>query len=498
MGERYTTRMTAWAILLVLAPLACAGPAFASQTAGSDNDFLFVRLTTERKQLFLQEVFDFNLSVYSLGLNMGREISLLNRETPGLNFFPYRELGGDREVINGRTFDVRRFLGRAQAVAAGSHGIQPAVRAAIVVPPRSRGARSGSQVSGQAEVRQVDLTPNLLTVEVRPLPAEGKPEDFTGAVGSFEFNAAAKPAAVVAGEPVTLTMEIRGRGNVESVAPPQARGGDRFTVYEPKLLTREISEDRSRGRLVFEQVLVPRSTASTPLPAVVFSYFDPARRAYRRLTEGPFPLVVTPSAQPGGTAFKAPAAGPEAKRATAGSDILPLKPAPRDWAGARVRAWHRSPWFLLLQLVPPGIVAALLVVVRRRDQRARDVAKARRRIAPRTARSRIGAAAEALRQRNPARFHETLWEALSSYFSHRLNLLPGEISGHVVTERLSREGIDPKVIARLGEIFHFSEQGRFAPPPSSGAQLTASEEQRLSALLDELDRLLQACEQAAP
>lgn len=496
-GERYNAGMAARAILLILVPLACAAPAFSTQAATSNSDYLFARLTTERKELFLQEVFDFTLSVYSQGLNMGREISLSNRETPGLNFLPYRELDGGRERINGRSFDVRRFLGRAQAVAAGTHGIQPAVRAEIVIPPRGRGGRSGGQGPGQAEIRQVDLTPNLLAVVVRPLPEERRPEDFSGAVGSFDFSAAARPGAVAEGEPVTLTMTIRGRGNIESVAPPRVRGDDRFTAYEPKLLAREISEDRFRGRLVFEQVLVPRSTASTPLPAVVFSYFDPTRKTYRRLTAGPFPLQVAPS-QDGGAALKAPAAASGTPQTAAGSDILPLKAVPGDWSSAGAPSWNRSPWFLPLQLLPPVTAMALFFLVRRRERRTRDVAGTRRLIAPKTARVGIGAAREALRQRDPRRFHEALWQVLSSYFSHRLNLLPGEISEHVVAERLSQEGVDPAVIARLGEIFHHTEQGRFGRPTSAGAQIAGGEELRLSALLDELDRLLQACERETP
>ena len=493
-----STRMRAWAPLLLLATLLSGGPASVAHAAESADDFLFVRVSAERRELFLQEVFDFTVSVYSQGLNMGREISLHNREAPGLSFFPYRELGGGREIVSGRTFDVRRFLGRAQAVAAGTHGIQPAVRAEIVIPPRGRGARSDGPSPGRAEVRQVDLTPNLLSVDVRPLPAAGRPEGFSGAVGTFAFRAATRPAVVAEGEPVTLTMEIQGRGNIESVAPPRLEAGERFKVYEPKLLKREISEDRHEGRLVFEQVLVPDAVSSDPLPPVIFSYFDPAQRAYRRIAGGPFPLRVTPSAQPGRAASRTPAGAQEPKRVTAGSGILPLKPEPRDWSGLQARSRFASPWFLLLQLAPLGILAALLFGRRRRDERARNPAKARREIAPKTARVGIGEAEEALRQGDPGRFSEAIWKALSSYFCHRLNLLPGEISGDLVTGRLSQEGVDPRVVARLGEIFALSERERFAPPPGTAAHPGAGEERRRAALLAELDRLLQACEKAEP
>ena len=481
---RYHRFVRSSTLLLVLATLASAHPALSS-------DLLFARLTAERRDLFLQEVVDFNLSVYSSGLTMGREMALSNRETPGLNFLPFQDRGGTREVVDGKTYDVRRFLGRAQAVAAGTFTVHPSVQVEIVVPPRSLDGRT----RGRAEVREAVFSPPPLAIVVRPLPEHGKPEGFTGAVGSFTFTAAAKPAAVAEGEPVTLTLEIRGRGNIESVAAPQVPAGDRFKVYEPRLLRREISEDRSGGRLVFEQVIVPRSTGSTPLPAVVFSYFDPAQKSYRKLADGPFPLLVTPAAHPGASTVEALSPGAASGRKPAPRvDIAPLKPAPDGWAKLPARSWYTSPWFLALQFVPLAVVVALYLSARRRDALARDVVKARRQLAPNAGRPGIAAAGQALRDGDAPRVHQALWEALSCYFGHRLNLRPGEISREAVTGKLALAGLDPADLARLEEIFRLLEQERFSRPPSAAAPLPAAERQKLADLLDEVGRLLQACD----
>jgi hypothetical protein len=496
------------ALPLLIALLAAAAPAFSSpQTGdgldpgaprtGGGDDLLFARLAAARKELVLQEIFEFTLSVYSRGLNLGREIALVNEEAPGLNFLPFQDLGGGREAIDGRVFDVHRFLGRAQAVAAGTFRVQPTVRVSVVIPTRNRGGGSPENPPpGRAEVRQADLRPNALAVNIRPLPEAGKPEGFTGGVGSFTFAVAARPATVAEGEPVTLTVEIRGRGNIESVAAPQARADGRFKIYEPKLLKREIGEDRSQGRLVFEQILVPRSTASTPLPALSFSYFDPARQAYRQIVAGPFPLLVTPAAHPGAVIVQAPASGPEARKKISRPELAPLKPAPGDWTSHTARPRLDSLWFLAL-LVPPVIVATLYLITRRREELARDVVKARRQLAPQAARSGFGAAEQALRAGDPAGFHEALWEALSSYFGHRFNLLPGEISRDAVVERLARAGLGAGEIAALGEIFRLLEQERFARPPSGASPFPAAERQRLAGLLNEAGRLLQACDKIA-
>jgi hypothetical protein len=179
------------------------------------------------------------------------------------------------------------------------------------------------------------------------------------------------------------------------------------------------------------------------------------------------------------------------------SDIAPLKPEPHDWTDLPARPWYGSLWFLALQLAPPGVVAALYFAVRRRAELARDEVKTRRQLAPDAARSGIGAAQQALRAGDPVRFHEALWEALSSDFCHRLNLLPGEISRDTVTGRLAQAGLDPGDVTRLGEIFRLSERERFGRPLSVATPLSVGERQRLAGLLDELGRLLRACEEIA-
>jgi hypothetical protein len=475
------------ALLCLLAPALLAGQAAA---ADPGRERLFARLTTQQSEVFLQQVFDVTVSVYSRHLTLGREIALVDLEAAGLSFSPFRDLGSASEAVDGSAYTVRRFLGQAQAVAVGKSVLQPSVRTSIVVP----GARQGAGSRGSAQIQEVVLRPAPLQVLVRPLPEAGRPAGFTGAVGTFSFTTASRPAAVAEGSPVTLTMEISGRGNIESLAAPRVPAGDGFRSYEPKLVRKELRDDRTGGRLVFEQVLVPRSTAVRSLPAVSFSYFDPGARSYREIVGKPLPLSVSPSPQAGPVVVEAPALEPGAAGLIVGADVVPLKPPPEVWTDIPARPWYASGWFLALQALPLAILAGLAVAVRRRDRRARDVAKTRRELAPSAAAKGLEAAAKALQQGDVSRYHDGLWEALTTYFGNRLNLLPGEISGDVVAARLAEAGLAPASLARLGEIFRLCEQGRFGGP---GAAAAPGDEQRarLAEVLGELRRILQAVEE---
>lgn len=480
------------AVLLALAlgGLPAGGSVSLAADAGSP---LFATVTTPRREHYHHEVFEFTVAVHSRGLTLGREIALTNAETPGLRFLPFRDLGARREEIAGLSHDVHRFLGRAEATATGTFALRPTVRVSTVVPGAGRGAASRRDPSApRAEIRQTELHPPPLEVSVRPLPEAGRPAAFAGAVGSFSFSASVRPAAAAVGEPVTLAMEVRGSGNVGSLGAPRVSAGERFSSYEPKLLRREISEDGAGGRLVFEQALVPRSTAATEIPAVTFAYFDPAREAYRELVRGPFPLAVRASAGPTPPPAGMPAAGPAAGKPRLPSAIAPLKPEPEVWPPA-ARSPLASPSFLALQLVPLAFVVVLHLVVRRREELARDVPRARRHLASGAGRPGLRAAERALGDGDAARFHDALWEAMSSYFGHRLNLRPGEVNGAAVTSGLAGAGLGAQDLARLGEIFDLLERERFAPP-AAAAPPGEARQRTLARLLADAERLMGACE----
>src|SRR5690606_34729625 len=51
---------------------------------------------------------------------------------------------------------------------------------------------------------------NPLSLEVLPLPEQGRPAEFTGLIGEFRFEAQAAPTEVSVGDPITLTIRVSG------------------------------------------------------------------------------------------------------------------------------------------------------------------------------------------------------------------------------------------------------------------------------------------------
>jgi hypothetical protein len=201
----------------------------------------------------------------------------------------------------------------------------------------------------------VDSDP--VSVRVRPLPKEGELPGFNGAIGSFDISQATLATnTVCVGDPVKLTVAIRGKGNLSRLLPPkppQSNGWQVFAAGSDNALPQLI---QARGFATFSYTLIPTSTDVRGTPEIPFSYFDPDRGVYQDLTMPSVPLTAKPRQQSSDTQAVARAESPAAGRTkerrlselvtTRGAMAISLVPLPL------------RRWFPFLQIAPVlGFVA---------------------------------------------------------------------------------------------------------------------------------------------
>ena len=461
---------------------------------------LFAAFTVGQTNLYNQQVFDIVLSIYSHGLNIGNNVSLMNMPSSGLSLQPFQELPGSREVVNNKVYDVRRFRAKAQALTAGTFKLEPTLQIPLLVQRDRRRGPPGfdhflfDDFFGTVQTQPVNITPKPLEVKVNSLPSESQPPGFAGAVGRFSFETQVQPTELSAGEPLTLTVQIAGEGNLENISAPQFIAGDDFKVYEPRLVSKEIDSNRGMGRKTFEQVLIPRSDKIKMLPALTFSYFDPTKAAYDTITRGPFPLVVHASSNATAKLLQALPTQPEASMIILGTDIVYLKPAPSHWTLAKDRPWYLHRVFLVSQLIPVLVVGLIFLSVMHREKLAGNIALARRRQAPRSARVGLRKAENALSADDPKAFFEAVWETLASYFGNRLNLSPGEVTSDAVIGALIAGKLDPELTEQAKDLFSYCEKERFGYGQAKTMALSTQDKKIDADLLNRLNHLLKECE----
>jgi hypothetical protein len=172
---------------------------------------------------------------------------------------------------------------------------------------------------GNAPTRLFRASDVPRVLEVRPLPETDKPNNFAGAVGEqFSIDVTTSRSVVKLGEPVELAIRIKSNQRLDTLALGKldGEGGlpkDRFVVPgDPP--TGELSEDgKTKTFKVTAQVTGP----ATEVPAIAFSYFDPARSTYQTIHSEPIALSVAGSSVVGA------------------GDVVAARPGPGAQAGAR-------------------------------------------------------------------------------------------------------------------------------------------------------------------
>lgn len=127
------------------------------------------------------------------------------------------------------------------------------------------------------------------TVKVLPLPETDRPKDFKGAIGDFLLSGSLSRKEVKPGDLVLLRLSLTGSGWLGGGDFPAPNPTELFKTYPPKRTVSEAQRNET------EQVWIPMTSAAKEIPAVSFSFFDPKKGVYKRLTAGPFPLVFVDS-----------------------------------------------------------------------------------------------------------------------------------------------------------------------------------------------------------
>ena len=445
------------------------------------SEMLFARVEASTPTPYVQQSFDLILRIYALPtVELARDIRLAGGfPESGFVQSAFEELQTVREETAGQIYVVRRFRARFRALTAGDFDIAPILRVGVVDRASRNARRRTSPFDGFFDdpffnppaATPVDLAAPPLTLHVRPVPAEDRPADYTGAVGQYRFEADVRPRELKVGEPLTVTLRLTGRGNLSTARPPSYTDTDTYKTYDPRQSGDAPDPSSDTGTTTYEQVVIPRTTDLTALPALTFTYFDPDADTYQTTTAGPFPLTVHESdSSSSALLVQIPATDtPDRARALIlGTDIIYLQPAPTHWLAPASSPLPRLIGTIALFATPILALVVLYLTTRHRRHLATDIAYARRLKAPRVARAALRRAEAAARAPtpNPQAIFEPLTEAATTYFAHRLNLLPGAATPPAILAVLEKSPLPPEALTQWRDFFTLSDAIRYGATPT--------------------------------
>ena len=321
---------------------------------------------------------------------------------------------------------------------------------------------------------------NPLTIAVQALPP-GRPEPFSGVVGSLALSARLDRDSVATNEAVTLSVTARGEGDIRSIPDLELGLPGDFEIFPPEVSAsvRPFGPGLS-GEKTFEYVLIPRAPGRRELPSVSLGYFDLDAGAYRTAATEPLSLTVT------GAAATGPGGTPRGGVAQLREDIrfihlgtASLRPADQ--------ALFSSAAFWLLAFLPLVALAGAFALRRHRDLLEGDVAYARGRRASRVAKKRLAEALALAATGDSRAFYAEVARALRGLVADRLNLAEAGLQATEVGARLSRRGVDAPVISETLACLEHCDRQRFAPPGADPEEKTRFLD-RVAELMTRLDR----------
>ncbi|MBX3041460.1 MAG: protein BatD [Bdellovibrionaceae bacterium] len=146
-----------------------------------------------------------------------------------------------------------------------------------------------------------------VSIKVKPLPTEGRPASFTGAVGRFEVNAVVDAPSIVAHQPFNFRVRFEGNGNAKAIDLPAIQWPATLEVYDTKTDSKFFKNGRSYKQ--FDILLIPRQDGEVEIPAFEFSMFDPATGKYETRKTEPIKLSVAVNPQGAPAAGSIPSSG---------------------------------------------------------------------------------------------------------------------------------------------------------------------------------------------
>ena len=311
-----------------------------------------------------------------------------------------------------------------------------------------------------SRTKTVQIQSEPLKIQVKELPAEGRPANFGGAVGNYVIESSIDTLQIRQNQALTLRYSISGSGNINAVKLPDLELSSNVEIFEPTVERQVNNKGKSiRGRVSYEYVLIPRSSGRLRIPAMTFVYFNSQNGRYQTTTAQGYTVSVKAVDQSdiaSGAGFR------KEEVSLLGSDIrFIMRDMPR-WRPIGSSIFKRF-WFWLFNLISIGLVAGSMTFRRWMEKMAGNSLFARRRRAFTRAQQLLKEVQTALGQEHTDTVCGKLDRSLSGFISDRMGLAQSGFGPREIQAALQKQAVDHNLLEAVISILNELEQLRFLP-----------------------------------
>lgn len=452
-GKRYTSN-----------PITMKVTSTVSNTGGSTSemDDVFIRVITDKKEAYPGEQIVLTYKIFFAVQITSPEIVQLPRATGFWTeeFDMPNQMALRDEIVNGRSYKSGVF--RKVAVfptTSGDLTIQPMrIRTKVESRDSRRSFTSDPFFRLSRSMQSREIASPTVNLKIKSLPEKGQPANFTGAVGQLTIRANLDKTECEAHDAVTLTVLLRGVGNIKTLPEPDIQFPPDFEFYEPK------SEDnilRNRanieGTKKFEYVLIPRVSGLQSIPPIQYSYFNPEAGEYVTASTQAMQLQVDRPKTANAGEVPLPF-GRKRGVENIASDIAFAKTHPGTFYTSSAQP-HTTVVFWIYS-VGPWLALAALAVVRRRSSYFETGRMNIKRAVALALKEMALAQKAATENRLEDAFRMTA-HAIQICLSSKLDRDQGALTSDTITEIWHKRNLDEELLERVLRLLDECDRSRF-------------------------------------
>ncbi|MDP2920912.1 MAG: BatD family protein [Candidatus Omnitrophota bacterium] len=312
--------------------------------------------------------------------------------------------------------------------------------------------------------KPIILATDPIKAEIIPLPEQNKPLDFKGDVGSFDISANIDKNTAEENQPVSLKIQIKGKGNIKTISPPSMPDIEGVKLYESGS-SENISKENYvvQGEKIFEKMIIPKKPGSFTIGPIGYSYFDPGLKDYVKKTVNPETVEVLKSKE---DASEKPVSTRDENLykeevRLLKNDIAYIKTSSVKLA-RRNNLLYRDKIFLLINTLPLLALGLLYLYDTHRRRLETDSGYARSLRARGSASRRLRSAKAMISKNMVKEFYTEIHKAVIEYVADKLNIPHPSITKDLLEEKLRGRGIEEDVILKVKALFDECDMARFA------------------------------------
>lgn len=305
------------------------------------------------------------------------------------------------------------------------------------------------------------------TISVKPLPEAGKPQNFSGAVGKFDFKVIPSKTNLKNGESLDLSVCVTGSGNMKLFTLPKPIVPNSLEMYDP-VHTEKVNTSLAgmKGKIADSYAIIPQYKGNYPIKPMQFSYFDLGSGKYKTISSPEIMINVLEGPMASDTAVAEESASTKNKIYTSEQfKFIKLKTALES---IKKQDFFGSNGFYGLLLFPFLALPLLVLFKKKKAAIDGDVAGNRMKTNNRLAKKYLSEAKKQIGNKDP--FYVALEKAMHNFLKAKLNIETSEMSKTNIQELLESRNANPKTVTDFINLTENCELARYALISSSTIQ----------------------------